>query len=353
MSFRIKTSGIDLGETQIENIFIHTFMNSASETQLKVYLAGLSLANDLSIKNPNIEIQKMLDISEKEILDAWRFWKGLYIVDFKEPEREDDIDFDLVFLSLRERYIESNYDLKTSSTSKIDKNKVLYDEKMTKFFEEAEFVMDRPLRPDDMIKMVDWLSDYNIKSSMVLRAIKKTYVDSPPDKPSLKYVEGILKRWSKNNIRTEKQAEEYEASFVKNMELYREVNKRLLGKKSIPSDAEIEVIEKWYNKLNDKNDFNKVVDYCSLFYVHSTFNRLNSLFEKIESDFSLSREGIEEYLRSKQDGKKSRQGKKKANVKQNFSQNTYKTMSKEEAIRTMKKNNPALMPRKPKENNKK
>ncbi len=350
MAFTLKNSVLDLGETQIENIFINNFMPLADDIQLKVYILGLSMARKAEPNQSNFDIANVLNIKPSQVKDAWRFWKKLAIVDFKEPKSEDDYNFDVKFLSLREEYINSHFIQKNTNQSQA-KTRLLYDEEVKKFFDEAEDVVKKPVSPDDRIKIIEWLTEFNVSKEMFIKALKITFEERPPEKPSLKYTRGILAKWSKNNIKSLAEAKEYEENFIKKAEFYREVNYRLLSKTSIPTEAQITIIESLMQKINDKETFLQIVDICSTSYVYPTYKRLESLSKKIEQNHALTVSGINEYLGTKENVKNSNYKAKKQ--VQNFKQKTYQSMSKADAIKTMKKNNPALLFNAKKEQSKK
>lgn len=344
MAFLIKSPGLDIGETPLENIFINTYMLSASEAQLKVYLLGLSMAKNRDERQNNYEIAATLKLSFKELREIWLYWKDKKIVDFKLPKEEDDIAFDVTFLSLRERYLSDNY-LRKADLNEASEEKILYDENLRKFFEEAEELIRKPLGADERLKMISWLKDYNIALEMLHRAIRITYVERPPEKPGLKYVNGILAKWARQGVRTPEEAEEYERNYIKRADFYREVNNRLIGKTSLPTEAQIATIEEILVQLEDKSIFMDIVDLCSIDSSYPNYGRLKNLFVKLQREGMLSANGIRKYRSLRESGTKEfvqQVLSAKSRSKQNFHQTTYRSMSREDAIRTMKRKNPAL-----------
>ncbi len=339
MAFTVKNPSIDIGETSLENIFINNYMAMADEIQLKVYILGLSMARKQSA-NSNSDILSLLKITENELKEAWLFWKKMGLVDFDLPSTED-INFDIHFLSLREKYITTNFTPLATERDKV--KKVLHDTDIKELFERAERIMNQPISADNRIKIIEWLTEFNIGKELLLKALKITYVERPPQKPSLKYVRGILSKWHKNHVKSLKQADDYEAMYVKKSELYREINYRLTSSTSIPTEAQIEIIEKWMKKIANKELFFSIIDFCSTYYKYSTYKRLDSLCEKIEKDFSLSLKGINEYIEKSSKKQGVTYQSEKIKSKQNFRQTTYQSMTKEDAIKTMKRNNPALL----------
>ncbi len=339
MAFTLKNPVLDLGETQIENIFINNFMAMANEIQLKVYILGLSMAKTFDQNHSNYDIANALNIKPSQVKEAWQFWQKLSLVDYKEPASEDDYNFDVKFLSLREEYINSHF-IQKNSKQVSETNRLLYDEDIKKLFDDAESIIKKPVSPDDRIKIIEWLTEFNVTKEMFIKALKITYQERPPEKPSLKYTRGILAKWHKNNITSLASAKKYEADFIKKSEFYREVNYRLLSKTSLPTEAQLKIIDSLLNKVEEKDLLLKIVDICSVQSVHPTYTRLRNLAKTIEKDHGLTASGIAQYSASKEAGKSTKYQAKKTS--QNFKQKTYQSMSKEDAIKTMKKNNPAL-----------
>ena len=79
MRVELEKDQIDLGVTPIENMFINTLMVEANESQIKVYLYALSLAHSGVKGVSNENIAKEMNLTEGQVLDAWKYWieKGL------------------------------------------------------------------------------------------------------------------------------------------------------------------------------------------------------------------------------------------------------------------------------------
>lgn len=348
MSFCFQSPTIDIGETPIENIFINNFMNMADEYQLKVYLAGVHFAKAGSYNAGNVEIAKLLGIELKKVSDAWRFWKALRVVDFEEPVKtENDSDdtyvFDVKFLSLRECYLESNYVLKCSDKARIqseDYSKILKQRNMIELFEKIEKISNSPLDVDDRIKIIESLSKFSVDQKMLLRAAKITYIENPPNKPSLKYVLGILSTWAKKGLKTVEQVEADDEEHKLKIEFYKNFKFRLFGIYDVVTIAQAKIIDECLEISGDEKFILELADACTLWYQRPSFKRFKYMFDEIKENFSLSKEGLEKYMDSKQSKKT---GKKTKNTKTaNFKQKTYENMTSEDGIKAMKKRNPAL-----------
>lgn len=98
MKIELDKTMIDLGFTPVENMFIHTYLAMANGDQIKVYLYALSqvYSNDRQeIDNKNIAFE--MKLTEGQVIDAWRFWQELGLVEIKGDR--------YIFKSLRSGYI--------------------------------------------------------------------------------------------------------------------------------------------------------------------------------------------------------------------------------------------------------
>src|SRR6056297_191178 len=117
MGFFKQVVNLDLGEIAIENIFINDFMPMANGTFVKVYLIGYKYATD-SMEVSNNTIAKHLNISNEDVVNAWKFWEEKGIIKIHENNLENDpSDFDVEFFSLRQLYIENNFSTKKPRVS--------------------------------------------------------------------------------------------------------------------------------------------------------------------------------------------------------------------------------------------
>lgn len=98
MKIELDKTMIDLGFTPVENMFIHTYLAMANGDQIKVYLYALSQvysSDRQEIDNKNIAFE--MKLTEGQVIDAWRFWQELGLVEI--------IGDRYIFKSLRSGYI--------------------------------------------------------------------------------------------------------------------------------------------------------------------------------------------------------------------------------------------------------
>ncbi|HCO19405.1 MAG TPA: primosomal replication protein N, partial [Tissierellales bacterium] len=120
MGFKLETTDMDLGDTPIENIFLNDFMPMANGTYVKVYLLGYKYAHDrdASLELTNQTIARHLDVPLEDVLRAWDFWENKGIV---EKSGEDDVNYQIKFLSLKQLYIRNNLMAKPVQVKKEEK----------------------------------------------------------------------------------------------------------------------------------------------------------------------------------------------------------------------------------------
>ena len=186
MSFIKKTTDIDFGQTPVENIFINDFMPMADGTYVKVYLLGYKYATDRdeNIIIDNNTISKHLNIPLVDVLKAWEFWEKIGIIKRHPKTTDDDNDFAVEFLSLRQLYIDNNYELKNApksespSSSKdyscspdelIEANKI---PEIKNMFYQIDQLMRRQLTVNERTKVLEWIYNFNMDPDIIIKAFE-------------------------------------------------------------------------------------------------------------------------------------------------------------------------------------
>jgi len=263
MSFTLEVTDFDFGDTPIENIFINDYMPMADGTYVKVYLLGYKYAkdNDNKLCVNNESISRHLNIPLTDVLKAWDFWEQKGIIVKHKKENADEYDYDVEFLNLKQLYIKNNYILKTQvnnlqSTSQvytctvedlIESNKI---PSINEMFSSIDYIIRRQLVPNEKIRILEWLYNFNMSPEVIVKAF--LYAIEKKGKRNInnviKYVEGIIKNWYDMGI-TNLEALE------KNMKLqderfynYDKIMKTLGFGNRMPSEAEIKVIDKWFDE---------------------------------------------------------------------------------------------------------
>jgi len=260
MSFIKKTTDIDFGQTPVENIFINDFMPMADGTYVKVYLLGYKYATDRdeNIIVDNNTISKHLNIPLVDVLKAWEFWEKVGIVKKHLKDSEDENDFIVEFLSLRQLYIDNNYELKNAPKSEklegskehvcspedlIEANKI---PEIKNMFYQIDQLMRRQLTVNERLAVLEWIYNFNMDSDVIVKAFE--YSIEKRKVKSIRYIGVIIRNWYDSGlISLEKLEEHLEGSQRKYM-YYDKIFKALGFSFRQPSKAEKEVMDVWIDE---------------------------------------------------------------------------------------------------------
>lgn len=260
MSFIKKTTDIDFGQTPIENIFINDFMPMADGTYVKVYLLGYKYANDRdeNIIVDNNTISKHLNIPLVDVLKAWEFWEKVGIIKKHTKNTHDDNDFIVEFLSLRQLYIDNNYEVKNAPKSQqppsskeyscspddlMEANKI---PEIKNMFYQIDQLMRRQLTVNERLTVLEWIYNFNMDSDIVVKAFE--YSIEKRNVKSIRYVGGIIRSWYDNGIINLEKLEDHLDNTDRKYIYYDKIFKALGFNFRQPSKAEKETIDIWIDK---------------------------------------------------------------------------------------------------------
>lgn len=259
MSFFIEITDLDLGDTPVENIFINDFMPMANGTYVKVYLLGYKFAKDKdeNLCLSNESISRHLNIPLSDVLKAWDFWEQKGIIIKHKKEDEDEYDYRVEFLNLKQLYIKNNYTLKTSSNSNqssntvytcsaedlVEANKIPSIQEM---FLAIDYVVRRPLVPNEKRKVLEWLYNYNMSPEVIVKAFFHAVEKRGIRK--INYVEGIVRNWYDMGIINSEALENHLKVQDERFYNYDRIMKALGFNNRTPSESEMKAIDKWFDE---------------------------------------------------------------------------------------------------------
>lgn len=261
MSFIKRTTDVDFGQTPIENIFINDFMPMANGTYVKVYLLGYKYASDKddNIVVDNNTIAKHLNIPLEDVLGAWDFWekKGIIIKHSKDTDNHND--FTVEFLSLRQLYIDNNYQTVAASRDEVhspqpfscspeallEANKV---PEIKNMFYTIDQIKRRQLTPNERMTVLEWIYNFNMDPDIIVKAFE--FCIEKKNIKSIRYVGGVIRNWYDNGILNLDKLEEYLDKSDKKFVYYDKVFKALGFSFRQPSQAEKETMNIWFNEWN-------------------------------------------------------------------------------------------------------
>lgn len=256
MAFLKGNTSIDLGDTLIENIFIDVYMPMANGTYVKVYLLAYKYAcdKDQASQVDNITIAKNLNIPLSDVLSAWDFWESKKII--KKIENEDNEDYSVEFVNLKQLYIDNNYksthsqeqvetSAYTCSTKDIiDANHI---PQVRDMFNEVNQIIMRPLVPNEKMQILEWIQNYNIDPPLIVKAY--SYCKHKKNNKNVKYVGAVLRNWYDSGILSIEQLQEYLLKQGERYGLYVRVFKAMGFSYREPSESEKKIMDTWVDKL--------------------------------------------------------------------------------------------------------
>lgn len=259
MSFILEVTDLDLGDTPVENIFINDYMPIANGTYVKVYLLGYKYAkdNDDKLCVNNESVSRHLNIPLSDVLKAWDFWEQKGIIKKHKKEDTDEYDYKVEFLNLKQLYIKNNYMLRTQTNSTRNTNTTVYTctaedlvesnkiPSIQEMFLSIDYIVRRQLVPNEKRKILEWLYNYNMNPEVIVKAF--FYAVEKKGKRNIKYVEGIVRNWYDMGITNLEALEEHTKTQDERFYNYDRIMKSLGFSSRTPSEAEMKVIDKWFD----------------------------------------------------------------------------------------------------------
>lgn len=253
MSFIYNKPTVDFGTTAIENIFIHDFMPMANGTHVKIYLTAYLYTQDpqLSKTVDNAQLARHLNLSIEDVVAAWQYWEDRGIIQRIDVSEENPNQFNVVFLCLRQLYLDNNYQAishtkpqTTKLSTKTDKLVSALDNPIlnTMFLHIEEMIL-RQLTPNECNEILDWIYNYKLDPDMIERAFELACHDKKTRR--LNYVQGILRKWYDLGIRNEKALEVHLETQNQTFYLYKKIYKTIGYANKPVTAGDKEIMDKW------------------------------------------------------------------------------------------------------------
>ncbi len=245
MYFKLQNLRMDLADTPVENIFINDYMPQADGNFVKIYLMGYKFAKESGgLKAYNFSlIADLLGLIESDLLRAWDYWEKVGII---KKEYNEDESYDIIFLNLKQLYIENIYSA-PKAEEKIDRNEMLDDKKIANLLSVADYYMRGRLSIAQKQDIATWRDIYNMPVEIIEEAF--WYSTELKKKTSVKYVEAVVRNWSDNNIRTiediEQSYREYDEKYYRFMRIKTAMG---LSNKAF-NNTDFQVVNSWFEEL--------------------------------------------------------------------------------------------------------
>ena len=289
MSFFKTTPEFDLGELNVENIFITDFMPSASGTYVKVYLLGLmfSKAEHSQYHYDNRTLANMLSIPLQDVFEAWNYWEKCGVI--HKHLHENSQDYDVEFLSLRALYIQNNYVQKHLATStkkalsKATENPFkLENERFQSLIKSVEQIVGHPLTYSEHREVSDFYEHYSKDANYIMKAFTHCYQDRGIR--NFKIVKSTLTNWLDRGLMTVSAVEKHLISYEERNLIYKEILSRLGVSYRLANQGEKELMDKWLDQFLFKpQDLYEIIGELSKKTLTISFNYIDKALTKLNT----------------------------------------------------------------------
>lgn len=263
MSFTYNKPTVDFGTTPIENIFIHDFMPMANGTHVKVYLTAYLYSQDAHLAQTldNAQLARHLNLSIEDVVAAFLYWEERGIILRTDVSEESPNQFNVVFLSLRQLYLENNFQPISHTKPKTAKVSTSTDKLVSaldnpilnNMFKHIEEMVLRQLTPNECNEILDWIYNYKLDPDMIERAFELATHDKKTRR--LNYVQGIIRKWYDLGIRNEKALEAHLETQNQTFFLYKKIYKTIGYTNKPVTAGDKEIMDKWVGTFSFEEEF--------------------------------------------------------------------------------------------------
>ncbi len=280
MNFCSMSSQAILNEkVSVDNLFIHSFMPTAPENAVKVYLYGLYACQYPTNKDNTIEgFSRHLGISVEEIEDCFHYWKKEGLVQILDT------------MPLQVKYLPTNSTLSHIKKQNLDKyesfNAIV-----------QEILKNRMITPTEFNVYYDLLERYNFEQEALIKIIKYC-ADLKGNNIGHAYISTVAINWANDNILTSEKVEErlneYELISTVLGDLY-----KTMGIKRTPQIEEKDLYNKWLKDFGFE-DYNivQIAKYLKKKKISLSFLTLDKYLEKYKNLELMTTNEIKAYEES-------------------------------------------------------
>lgn len=277
---QLSPAQFDLGNTPLENMFIEEFLPYAPERALKVYILGLKLV--LDGKKPDLKsLAERLDLSEDQVLEAYSYWEEQGLVKVIRKKLTTDV----LYQSVRNLYLESNFERRTMQTS-LD-----FNHHFQEIFKEVDQSLIVPLTEMERQQVASFLTGKKVDPEVVSMAYEEARTARLRTKKALEH----LRYWLENGV----QRLEDVLALKERLNLRQLNYKQVLTALGMPYDqptiADKESIDRWLD------EYHFTIEDILEKIKQITMNKRNPSLSYLESAFKNTFEGKERESASDED----------------------------------------------------
>lgn len=246
-----KVKDFYLLSTDVENIFLSEYMPTAPGDYVKVFLYGLLYSqNNVEINNRQFALQ--LQMSEKQVEDAWTYWEQLGIVSRKYIINTNE--YDIEFKNLRALMYAGVLNVET--VAKEEMPEAIISEELKDLVYSVEQTIGRTMSPSESLEVASWLNELGATSEVIMGAVEYCIEKG---KRGINYMAKVVLQWTKDGFKTKEDVENHISSLEARYGNYKKIL-QALGLNRAATEAERDMIDSWFDEM----DYNmeRVMDAC-------------------------------------------------------------------------------------------
>ncbi len=265
------------GYTQVDNVFLLSYLPYADALDVKIYLLGLVMASDASEENSLEKMAIALHTDEERIAEGFRYWeeKGLVSLTKTAP-------FSVKYLSVKNP-------LKPVVKLNGEKYKVFADEV-------ARLFPERIMSPNEYNAYFELMHDYKVETNAML-LIMQYCKDLGGGRFSTPYILAVATDWAKNGLTTEKKVTEHIEELENNSEDIRQIFSAL-GIKRAADLTDRQLYLKWTKKKNFPLD--SILAAAKSLKKRGGTEKLDELMEELEKAGAFNVAAVADYIKEKE-----------------------------------------------------
>ena len=248
-------------KTVVDNIFINNFLPEAPDLCVKVYLMGLSkCANSVAPDNNVTNFANVLNVSEQDIIDAFKYWQEQGVVQIlnTSPMEVRFMPLNSTLGTIKKYNIGKYTDFNIQVQEILSKRMIT----PTEFSEYYNVIEKHHIQPDALIMIIKYCS--NLKGENV----------------SYPYIITVAKNWEKEGVHT---CEDVENKITELGVLDDKVMLVLgaLGTKRKVQLEDVQMLNRWLGELDfELNTIIAVAKRCKIKKTKADISYLNNLLNK-------------------------------------------------------------------------
>lgn len=233
-------------DTSIPNVFFEQILPIVNPMMLKIYLYAYYLSQnedteELSGINSNELLAEKLEVSLDDVLACWDFFESCGLITKHRIDEERAQSFSVEFKNLKDIGL-------TKETKKESREELIVayqNEEYKKMYDQIEQIMQLPLMHNDMMKINDFIKQYNLPKDLVVEAVKFNLYRKKSK--SIASALGIMRNWYLEGIRS---SEDLDTMLKQKEKRYVEYKKILanFGEYRLPTKPEEEMMDIWLDE---------------------------------------------------------------------------------------------------------